>query len=151
MYAVVRSGGKQYRVAPNYRISVEKLTAEPGATVTLGDVLMIGGGSAAPLVGTPMVDGATVLAEVVEHIRADKVIIFKKKRRKNHRRLKGHRQHLTVLRITDIAAEGFDEAVAAAPATVETAPVPGEAAAIAPEATATDLPDAPESDDKPKE
>ncbi len=150
MYAVVRSGGKQYRVAPNDRISVEKLVAEPGETITLGDVLMVGGGEAAPLVGSPLVDGATVLAQVVEHTRADKVIIFKKKRRKNHRRLKGHRQHLTVLRITDIAAEGFDAAAIAA-AEPEGAPAPDATAEAAPEPAATDLAETADSDDQPKE
>lgn len=155
MYAVVRSGGKQYRVAPNDRISVEKLVAQPGETITLDDVLMVGGDGAAPLVGAPMVDGATVSAEVLEHIRGDKILIFKKKRRKNHRRLKGHRQSLTVLRITRIEAEGFEapisagpESQAAAPA-VESEAVEADAPLASPPETAA--PDAAESTEQPKE
>jgi large subunit ribosomal protein L21 len=104
MFAVIRTGGKQYRVATNEVIEVEKLAGDPGATVTLGDVLMVGGDDTEPRTGTPMLAGASVTAEVVEQTRADKIIIFKKKRRHNYRRKNGHRQHLTVLRITGISA-----------------------------------------------
>ena len=107
MYAVIRSGGKQYRVAPDDVIQVEKLEAEPGASVVLDEVLMIGGGDAAK-VGAPLVDGASVSAEVVDQKRGPKIIVFKKKRRKNYRRRNGHRQDITLLRITaiDTAASG---------------------------------------------
>ncbi|HZT52691.1 MAG TPA: 50S ribosomal protein L21 [Stellaceae bacterium] len=103
MFAVIRTGGKQYRVAKDDVIEVEKLAAEPGATVTLGDVLMCGEGGECRA-GAPLLAGAAVTAEVVAHRRDDKVIIFKKKRRHNYRRKNGHRQALTVLRITDIRA-----------------------------------------------
>ena len=101
MFAVIRTGGKQYRVAKDDVISVEKLAAEPGASVELTEVLMIGDG-AEVAAGTPLLNGASVSAEVVEQTRAAKIIVFKKKRRHNYRRKKGHRQHLTVLRITEI-------------------------------------------------
>lgn len=106
MYAVIRTGGKQYKVAAGDVISVEKLAAtEPGNTVTFDEVLMVGddGGHT---VGTPTIDGATVAATVLEQSRAPKIIVFKKKRRKDYRRTAGHRQALTVLRITDVVAKG---------------------------------------------
>jgi large subunit ribosomal protein L21 len=104
MYAVVKTGGKQYRVAPGAVIKVERLEGEVGATIALDQVLMIGSdGGDGPWVGTPLVDGATVAAEVLEQSLAPKLVIFKKKRRKNYRRKRGHRQLQTVLRIHDIA------------------------------------------------
>lgn len=103
MYAVIKTGGKQYKVAKDDVILVERLDGEPGKTVEIGDVLMIGGADGTK-VGTPLVTGAKVTAEVVEQTRGDKVIVFKKKRRHNYRRKKGHRQDLTRLKITDIAA-----------------------------------------------
>jgi large subunit ribosomal protein L21 len=102
-YAVIRTGGKQYRVTPDAVLSVEKLEAEPGATITFHDVLALGG-EAGVTFGAPTVPGATVTAEVVEQTRGDKVIIFKKRRRKNSRRKNGHRQHMTVLRVTGISS-----------------------------------------------
>lgn len=102
MYAVIRTGGKQYRVAKDDVVFVEKLAGEPGATVTLDDVLMIGEGQEAKA-GTPRLDGATVTATVLEQKLDDKVLVFKKKRRHNYRRKNGHRQALTVLRITEIS------------------------------------------------
>jgi large subunit ribosomal protein L21 len=106
MFAVIRTGGKQYRVAKDDIISVEKLSAEPGATVELAEVLMIGEG-AEVATGAPLLSGASVSATVVEQTRADKIIVFKKKRRHNYRRKKGHRQHQTVLRIIEIrSADG---------------------------------------------
>jgi large subunit ribosomal protein L21 len=102
-YAVIRTGGKQYRVTPDAVLTVEKLDAEAGATVTFQDVLAIGG-DAGLTVGAPTVVGATVTATVVEQTRGDKVIIFKKRRRQNSRRKNGHRQHQTVLRISAINA-----------------------------------------------
>lgn len=102
MYAVIRTGGKQYRVAKDDVVFVEKLIAEPGSSVTLDDVLMIGEGGDAKT-GTPRLEGAKVTATVLEQKLDDKVLIFKKKRRHNYRRKNGHRQRLTVLRITGIS------------------------------------------------
>jgi large subunit ribosomal protein L21 len=104
-YAVIRTGGKQYRVTPDAVLTVEKLEAEPGATVTFHEVLVVGG-EGALVVGAPTVAGATVTATVVGQSRGDKIIVFKKKRRKNYRRKKGHRQHQTVLRIAAINGGG---------------------------------------------
>ena len=104
MYAVVKTGGKQYRVTPGAVIKVERLEGEVGATIALDQVLMIGDAwRRRPRVGTPLIDGAKVAAEVLEQAEAPKVIVFKKKRRKNYRRKRGHRQLQTVLRIQDIA------------------------------------------------
>jgi large subunit ribosomal protein L21 len=105
MFAVIRTGGKQYKVAKDDVLSVEKLAGEPGATIELAEVLMIGEG-AEVTTGTPLLTGASVAATVVEQTRAPKIIVFKKKRRKNYRRKKGHRQHQTVLRITEIRGAG---------------------------------------------
>ncbi len=105
MYAVIRTGGKQYRVAPNDVISVEKLPGAAGETIGFDDVLMVGEGAEATI-GTPLVDGARVQATILEQTRGAKIIVFKKQRRKGHRRTKGHRQDLTVLRITDIHSAG---------------------------------------------
>ena len=102
-YAVIRTGGKQYRVTPNAVLVVEKLEAEAGQTVTFQDVLVLGGESGLTI-GAPTVAGATVTATVIEQTRGDKVIVFKKRRRQNSRRKNGHRQHMTVLRIGNIAA-----------------------------------------------
>jgi len=103
MYAVIRTGGKQYKVAKDDVIVVETLAAEAGATVTLDEVLLVADGAAAS-VGTPTVSGAQVTATVVGHKKGDKVLIFKKRRRHNYRRKIGHRQPLTVLKITGISA-----------------------------------------------
>lgn len=103
MYAVIRTGGKQYRVEPNDVIEVERLPAEAGASVRIAEVLAVGGGEATEI-GSPLVEGASVAATVVEHKRGEKVVIFKKRRRKNYRRRTGHRQDLTVLRIDEISA-----------------------------------------------
>jgi len=103
MFAVIKTGGKQYRVAAGDVIKVEKLEAEAGAELTLGDVLAVGEGDNITL-GAPLVDGASVTATVLEQTRAKKIIVFKKKRRQNYRRKNGHRQHLTVLRITGVSA-----------------------------------------------
>jgi large subunit ribosomal protein L21 len=105
MFAVIRTGGKQYRVAKDDVISVERLAADPGATIELGEVLMIGEGAEIAS-GTPLLDGASVSATVVEQTRAAKIIVFKKKRRHNYRRKKGHRQQQTVLRISEIRGAG---------------------------------------------
>lgn len=108
MFAVIRSGGKQYRVAKDDRIVVERLAGKPGTMIQLSDVLMIGGGGKAPTIGAPGVAKAAVFAEVLEHNRADKIIVFKKKRRNNYRRKAGHRQHQTLLRIVDVSPTGTE-------------------------------------------
>ena len=105
MYAVLKTGGKQYKVSQNDVIIVERLNGESGSKINLDKVLMIGEGENTT-VGTPTIDGALVAAEVLEHKRGDKITVFKKKRRKNYRRTMGHRQELTVLRITDILSAG---------------------------------------------
>ncbi|MFD1625902.1 MULTISPECIES: 50S ribosomal protein L21 [Azospirillum] len=101
MFAVIRTGGKQYKVANGDVIRVEKIEAEAGASITLDDVLMVGD-VGNTTIGTPTVAGAAVVAEVVAQDRGPKIIVFKKKRRQNYRRKNGHRQDLTVLRITGI-------------------------------------------------
>jgi large subunit ribosomal protein L21 len=100
---VIRTGGKQYRVTPDAVLTVERLEAEPGATITFHDVLAISTDAGLTL-GAPTVPGAKVTATVVDQSRGDKVIIFKKRRRQNSRRKNGHRQHQTVLKIAAIAA-----------------------------------------------
>jgi len=117
MFAVIRTGGKQYKVAKDDVISVERLAVEPGAVIELGEVLMIGEG-AEVATGAPLLDGASVSATVVEQTRAAKIIVFKKKRRHNYRRKKGHRQQQTVLRITGIrSATGSESETGAADGT----------------------------------
>ncbi len=101
MYAVIQTGGKQYRVAPGDRLRVEKLPGERGATVTFDNVLMVGGEGAAR-VGTPVLAGVKVTAQITAQDRAKKIIVFKFKRRKNYRRKHGHRQSYTELHITGI-------------------------------------------------
>jgi large subunit ribosomal protein L21 len=101
MYAVIRTGGKQYKVAKNDVLVVEKLVAEAGKTVELNDVLMVVDGASAK-VGSPTLAGASVTATVLDQGKGDKVIVFKKRRRKNSRRKNGHRQFETTLRIVDI-------------------------------------------------
>mgnify|MGYP003388392927 FL=1 len=113
MYAVVKTGGKQYRVAKDDVLTVEKLDGEAGAVIELEEVLAMDDGKGLTI-GTPMVDGARVAATVLEQKKSDKVLIFKKKRRKNYRRTKGHRQQVTVIRISDILAKGQKAAAAKA-------------------------------------
>ncbi|MBB4065451.1 50S ribosomal protein L21 [Gellertiella hungarica] len=103
MFAVIKTGGKQYRVAANDVLTIEKLEADAGASVEFNEVLVVGEGADAAI-GAPFVAGAKVVAEVVEHNRGKKVIAFKKRRRQNSKRSRGHRQHHTVVRITDIVA-----------------------------------------------
>ncbi len=105
MYAVIRTGGKQYKVAPEDVLQIEKIDGAAGDAVQFADVLMIGG-EGEPAVGAPLVAGAAVSAEVVEQGRGPKVIIFKKRRRQNYRRKKGHRQDLTTVRILEIFTDG---------------------------------------------
>ncbi len=101
MFAIVRTGGKQYKVAVGDQLAVERLEGEVGAQVSLADVLAVGGNGTA-IVGKPTVAGASIRARIVQQPRATKVIVFKKKRRKNYRRKRGHRQELTLLKIEEI-------------------------------------------------
>ncbi len=100
-YAVVRTGGKQYRVSPGDLIEVESIEAEPGSTIELAEVLLTSSGGSVQ-VGTPLVSGAKVTATVVLHDREKKILVFKMKRRKNERRKHGHRQNVTTLRVLEI-------------------------------------------------
>jgi len=103
MFAVIKTGGKQYRVAPEERLKVARLAGEPGTIVELKHVLMVGGDT--PVLGDP-VAGAAVAAEVIAHERGEKVITFKKRRRKNSRRKRGYRDEYTLIRITEILTDG---------------------------------------------
>ena len=105
MYAVVKTGGKQYRVAKDDKILVEHIDAEEGQTITLDKVMMLGDGDKVTI-GAPVVENASVEAEVLSQTRGPKIIIFRRKRRKNHRRIQGHRQDLTLLKIKDISSSG---------------------------------------------
>jgi large subunit ribosomal protein L21 len=130
MFAVVRTGGKQYRVAPGDKIVVEKLAGEAGDTVQLGDVLLAGEGSE-----LRPTDGLTVAAEIIAQAKGEKVTVFKKRRRHNYRRKKGHRQLHTILRIVGIGdqkAEKPAKKAKAAPAAAEEAPAAAAPAAEAP-------------------
>jgi large subunit ribosomal protein L21 len=129
MFAVIRTGGKQYRVTPNAVLKVEKLDAEPGGTVTFTDVLAVGGEGSLTL-GAPTVADASVTATVIAQDRLDKVIIFKKRRRQNSRRKNGHRQHVTVLRVAGINANGqtFTAATTRSVAEHEVAPAAQDSA-----------------------
>jgi len=102
MYAVVRTGGKQYKVTKDAVLTVESLAGEIGSKLTLGEVLLLGGDSSK--LGAPLVKGASIECEVVEHGQGEKVIAFKKKRRKNTHRKRGHRQHFTKLKVLSISA-----------------------------------------------
>lgn len=104
MFAVIKTGGKQYRVAADDVIKIEKLDAEAGTDVTFDEVLMVGG--EAPVIGSPTVEGASVVGEVVEQMRDRKIIIFKKRRRQNSRRRNGHRQPHSIVKIKHINAAG---------------------------------------------
>jgi large subunit ribosomal protein L21 len=113
MFAVIKTGGKQYRVAAEDVITVATLAGEPGTAVTFDQVLMVTNDNGTQ-VGAPLVEGVTVTGEVVEHTRGEKVIAFKKRRRQNSRRKRGHRQDYTVVRITDILSAGEKPKKAAA-------------------------------------
>jgi large subunit ribosomal protein L21 len=121
MYAVIKTGGKQYRVAANDKITIEKLEGAPGDQVTFSDVLMIANGGTVEI-GAPLVSGATVVGEIAGQQKSDTVYIFKKRRRKHHRRRNGHRQLLTAVTITEILTGGAKptaKAKAEKPAKVE--------------------------------
>jgi large subunit ribosomal protein L21 len=113
MFAVIRTGGKQYRVAAEDVIKVEKVKGDPGEIVQFGEVLVVGGDDVT--LGLPTVAGASVAAEVLEQGRGAKVIAFKKRRRKNSRRRRGHRQEFTLLRVTEILTDGAKPTVTARP------------------------------------
>jgi large subunit ribosomal protein L21 len=129
MFAIVRTGGKQYRVSPGDKIVVEKLAGEAGDSITLSDVLLAGDGS--DLKGT---DGLTIAAEIVAQAKGEKVIVFKKRRRHNYRRKKGHRQQHTILKIVSIGGQGQQ----AAPAQAAAAPAKSDAPAASSDTAATD-------------
>ncbi len=103
MYAVFQTGGKQFRVEAGVRLRIPSLDVEPGDSVTFDKVLLTGDGEENIVVGTPTVDGASVKAEVIRHGRADKIIVFKRKRRKGYRKKQGHRQNFTEIRIEEVA------------------------------------------------
>ena len=122
MYAVIVTGGKQYRVGPDDRLTVERLAGAVGSMVALERVLMIGEAGHAPVVGTPTVPKAAVFAEILAQEQGDKVVVFKKRRRKNYRRRVGHRQELTRLRIVGVSPTG--EAPAFTPTVVKAKAAP---------------------------
>jgi large subunit ribosomal protein L21 len=104
MFAVIKTGGKQYRVVPDDVLTIGKIAGNVGTIVQFGEVLVLGGDT--PTLGVPTVAGASVAAEVLDHKRGEKVIAFKKRRRKNSRRKRGYRDELTMVRITEILADG---------------------------------------------
>ncbi len=103
MYAVFRTGGKQFRAVPGTRLRIPSLDAEPGDSVVFDQILLAGDDEETVQVGTPTVEGASVKAEVIRHGRGDKVIVFKRKRRKNYRKKQGHRQNFTEIRVDEVA------------------------------------------------
>jgi large subunit ribosomal protein L21 len=127
MFAVIKTGGRQYRVVPDDVLEIGKIAGDVGTIVQLGEVLLVGGDT--PVLGAPTVPGATVAAEVLQHKRGPKVIAFKKRRRKNSRRKRGYRDEITVLRITEILTENKQPTVGPRPKKekpVAAAPVEGE-------------------------
>ena len=111
MYAVIKTGGKQYRVEPSDKLRVDKLSGEPGEMVDIKDVLIVGEGDKTQ-VGVPVLDGASVKLEVLEQTRNEKIVVFKKKRRQNYRRKLGHKQQMTVVRVAEIADADGNKATA---------------------------------------
>jgi large subunit ribosomal protein L21 len=145
MFAVIRTGGKQYRVAAEDVLKVEKVKGDPGEIVQFGEVLVVGGDSVT--LGAPTIAGATVAAEVLEQGRGPKVIVFKKRRRKNSRRKRGHRQEFTLIRVTEILTDGAKPTKTARP---KPEPKPAAAKIAAPEATEPAERKAPKAKAKPK-
>ena len=127
MFAVIKTGGRQYRVVPEDVLEIGKIAGDVGTIVQLDNVLVLGGDK--PVLGTPTVAGATVAAEVLDHKRGPKVIAFKKRRRKNSKRKRGYRDEITVLRITEILADGKKPTVGPRPKREKAAEMPAEAAA----------------------
>src|ERR1043165_9864240 len=113
MFAVIKTGGKQYRVVAEDKLKVEKVAGEPGEIIQFGDVLVVGGESVT--LGSPTVSGASVAAEVLDQARGPKVIAYMKRRRKNSRRKRGHRQEFTLIRITEILTDGAKPSKTATP------------------------------------
>ena len=127
MFAVIKTGGRQYRVVPDDVLEIGKIAGDVGAIVQLGEVLLVGGDQ--PVLGAPTVAGASVAAEVLQHKRGPKIIAFKKRRRKNSRRKRGYRDEITVLRITEILTDNKQPTVGPRPKKekpVATAPAEGE-------------------------
>src|SRR4051794_26965683 len=132
MFAVIKTGGRQYRVVPNDVLEIGKIAGEVGTIVQLGEVLVVGGET--PVLGTPMVAGASVAAEVLDHKRGAKVIAFKKRRRKNSKRKRGYRDELTALRITEILTDNAKPSIGPRPKKEKIAPGPSEDDGEAPKA-----------------
>ena len=124
MFAVIKTGGRQYRVVPNDVLEIGKIEGTVGTIVQLGEVLVLGGDT--PVLGLPTVAGASVAAEVLQHKRGPKVIAFKKRRRKNSRRKRGYRDEITVLRITEILADNAKPSIGPRPKKEKVAPAPAE-------------------------
>ena len=131
MFAVIKTGGKQYNVSANQKLTVGRLAGDVGSTVEFGDILALGGDT--PSFGAPFVDGARVIAEIVEHSRGDKVIAFKKRRRQNSKRKRGYRDEQTVLLITDVLAKGQQPSDKPKAAAKKAAPAKADADSSAPE------------------
>ncbi len=106
MFAVIRTGGKQYKVSKNDEVSIEHLVGDPGSVIKLDEVLMIGENGKPPTIGSPIIEKAGVFAEIIEQKKSQKVLVFKKKRRQNYRRTKGHRQLKTLLKILEVSPTG---------------------------------------------
>src|SRR5262245_25420760 len=113
MFAVIKTGGRQYRVVPDDVLEIGKIAGDVGTIVQLGEVLVVGGDT--PVLGAPTVSGASVAAEVLDHKRGPKVIAFKKRRRKNSRRKRGYRDEITVIRVTEILTDGKKPSVGPRP------------------------------------
>jgi large subunit ribosomal protein L21 len=133
MFAVIKTGGRQYRVVPDDVLEIGKIAGEVGTIVQLGEVLLVGGES--PMLGTPTVAGASVAAEVLDHKRGPKVIAFKKRRRKNSRRKRGYRDEITVLRITEILTNDNKPTIGPRPKREKVVAKPADDADEAPEAS----------------
>ena len=129
MFAVIKTGGRQFRVVPDDVLEISKIAGDVGSIVQLGEVLVVGGDT--PVLGAPLVAGASVAAEVLDHKRGPKVIAFKKRRRKNSKRKRGYRDEITVIRVTEILTDGKSPTVGprAKKEKVEAAPAEGDAPA----------------------
>ncbi len=124
MFAVIKTGGRQYRVVPEDVLEIGKIDGDVGSIVQLGEVLVVGGDT--PVLGSPTVAGASVAAEVLQHKRGPKVIAFKKRRRKNSRRKRGYRDELTVLRVTEILTDNAKPSVGPRPRKAKAEAAPAE-------------------------
>ena len=126
MFAVIKTGGRQYRVVPDDVLEITKIDGEVGTIVQLSEVLVVGGDT--PVLGVPTVQGASVAAELLQHKRGPKVIAFKKRRRKNSRRKRGYRDELSVIRVTEILTDGAKPSVGPRPKKAKAAAAEGDAA-----------------------